>query len=286
MNKAIEYIIDNKIYVHCHNDEQDKIFRKTIEHSGIKIMTDNDNYYMDYRIYPNKTAMAVMPKAYEKCWGLFFFLQQYYTAIHNGDLPLLTINDLRDGDCIENEDGDRYVYAGGYFVNKSAWMNPDYFNLSLGDDIILVKRPTDESKSINQVIEHGEVLFDKKVANKEIFFSAVQNPICLWDGMTIEEAHCKMWNDLADNKVKSPKEWLDIHNINNEEIPFNCCFACEATINDNGLINCDKCPLIVKNKKISNHHECLLRKWDDLIGFEKFKLAHEIANLPWDEADK
>lgn len=105
---------------------------------------------------------------------------------------------------------------------------------------------------------------------------------CLWNGMTMEEAHRKMWNDLADNKVKSQREWIDIYNTNNEEAPTNCCFVCETSWNNNGFLSCSKCPLIVKDEK----YGCLLRKWDDAEGFEKFKLAHEIANLPWKEVDK
>ena len=104
----------------------------------------------------------------------------------------------------------------------------------------------------------------------------------LWNGMTLEKAHRKMWNDLADNKVKSQREWIDIYNTNNEEAPTNCCFVCETSWNNNGFLSCSKCPLIVKDEK----YGCLLRKWDDAEGFEKFRLAHEIANLPWNEADK
>lgn len=103
----------------------------------------------------------------------------------------------------------------------------------------------------------------------------------LWNDMTMEEAHRKMWNDLADNKVKSQREWIDIYNANNEEVPTNCCFVCETNWNNNGFLSCSKCPLIVKDEK----YGCLLRKWDDAEGFEKFRLAHEIANLPWNEAD-
>ena len=124
--------------------------------------------------------------------------------------------------------------------------------------------------------------------------------------MTMEEAHRKMWNDLADGKVEDKREWLDLYNTNNEDDPYFYCFACEEarTIKakadrdietyykkeyramtyrfNNGI--CDYCPL----GGTGNSEKCLhglFDKWINVTGFEKFRLAHEIANLPWEDVD-
>lgn len=46
--------------------------------------------------------------------------------------------------------------------------------------------------------------------------------------MTYEEAHRKMWNDLADGEVKAKEEWFEQNNINHEKIPANHCFTCNV----------------------------------------------------------
>lgn len=109
----------------------------------------------------------------------------------------------------------------------------------------------------------------------------------LWNGMTMEEAHRKMWNDLADNVVKTKEEWIGIHNLNDEKPPKNYCFACEVA-SFNGAVSCGRCPLIIDGRKMLPGFSCLYElygKWVDATGFEKFKLAHKIANLPWDEVN-
>lgn len=110
----------------------------------------------------------------------------------------------------------------------------------------------------------------------------------LWNGMTLEKAHRKMWNDLADGKVKNKREWLKLYNTSNEKSPKHYCFACEASLNDKGIKSCNRCPLIVDGKRTTEGYSCLyglFDRWVNATGFEKFRLAHEIANLPWDEVD-
>lgn len=124
----------------------------------------------------------------------------------------------------------------------------------------------------------------------------------LWNGMTMEEAHRKMWNDIADNKVESKREWIELYNTNNENNPKYYCFACEEAQKikikvdkDNEIYNkngnkimssyfsndiCDYCPLGGGNSS----KQCLNGLYDKFIraeGFEKFRLAHQIADLPW-----
>lgn len=118
----------------------------------------------------------------------------------------------------------------------------------------------------------------------------------LWGGMTMEEAHRKMWNDLANGKIENKEEWIGLNNINDEKPPLHHCFACEATLNyTEDLKNlymgmsCDRCPLIVNGKRGRNKYGCLnglFDEWYNAKGFEKFRLAHEIANLEWKEVDK
>lgn len=110
----------------------------------------------------------------------------------------------------------------------------------------------------------------------------------LWNGMTLEKAHRKMWNDLADGKVKDKREWLNLYNTSNEKNPKHYCFACEASLNDKDIKSCNRCPLIVDGKRTTEGYPCLyglFDRWVDATGFEKFRLAHEIASLPWDEVD-
>lgn len=126
----------------------------------------------------------------------------------------------------------------------------------------------------------------------------------LWNGMTLEKAHRKMWNDLADGKVKNKREWVNLYNTNNESDPDRYCFACEEARRikikvdkDSEIYDkdghklmtfyfsnniCGYCPL----GGGGNSKQCLDGLYDKFSraeGFEKFKLAHEIANLPWNE---
>lgn len=104
-----------------------------------------------------------------------------------------------------------------------------------------------------------------------------------WNGMTMEEGHRKLWNDLADNKVDSKREWFYQYNSENENAPRFYCFACEEALSRLGKSDmpCDYCPIGIRTE--NGCLDGLYDRWREAEGFEKFKLAHEIANLEWKE---
>ena len=104
--------------------------------------------------------------------------------------------------------------------------------------------------------------------------------------MTYEEAHRALWNALADGEVQTKSEWFEKNNKNNELNPYEKCFACEMALKrakeTSGRSKCVFCPLCE-----STPSTCLNGLYNEWMGaakgFERFKLAHEIANLPWKE---
>lgn len=119
------------------------------------------------------------------------------------------------------------------------------------------------------------------------------------------EAHKKMYMAIANNEVPSKGEWLE--KTNPYPTPYyheltNNCFACDEAKrrrekaevelryarNDSGILIyhspesiCKYCPLLGKDDEFGR---CLNGLYNDFCcakGFDKFKLAYEIANLEW-----
>ena len=198
---------------------------------------------------------------------------------------MFTIKDLKNGDCVRLKNGLELIYANECLIDYLHWYK---VNLYLDDmtyrnrndssmDIIQVYRWHNGRSSIHATILYGDVLFDR---NKDATFT--------WNGLTMEEAHRRMWNDLADGKVKSKNEWFNKWEtkFGSAEVPENLCFACEEakhrSINNDF---CLSCPI----GEYTNESGCLdglYNKWYFATGFEKFKFAHDIANLEWKENEK
>lgn len=202
---------------------------------------------------------------------------------------MFTKADLKNRDCVELRDGTWLIYIDKFLINNDKacsilaytddmqYYNGGKFNHNF--DIIRIYRSQ---------FSHIAISINKTMCERNIVFRRKGLPR-LWNGMTFEEAHRKMWNSLANNEVKSKREWFNLYNTNNEKIPTRYCFACEVSLNDKGLINCNKCPIVINGKRGAEGLPCLyglFDKWINATGFEKFRLAHEIANLPWNEVDK
>ena len=198
---------------------------------------------------------------------------------------MFTIKDLKNGDCVRLKNGLELMYVNECLID---YLHCYKVNLYLDDmtyrnrndssmDIIQVCRWHNGHSSIRAAILYGDVLFDR---NKDVTFT--------WNGLTMEKAHRRMWNDFADGKVKSKSEWFNEWKtkFKSTERPENLCFACEEakhrSINDDYCLNC---PI----GEYTNESGCLdglYDKWYFATGFEKFKFAHDIANLEWKENEK
>ena len=188
--------------------------------------------------------------------------------------------DLKNGDYIKLRNGEMGVYIiNGGFINDIHTLGDNLFlddltcKSSSDFDIIEVRRLNDD---ITPILAAFTKTYDRTVIYKR------KDPK-LWNGMTYEEAHRALWNALADGEVSTNRQWFELNNKNNEEIPVELCFACEEAYGKSGIRgHCQFCPLC----NIGKEDDCLnglYTRWGDAKGFEKFKLAHEIANLPWKE---
>lgn len=191
--------------------------------------------------------------------------------------------DLKNGDYIKLRDGEMGVYIiNGGFINNIHTLGDSLFlddltcKSSSDFDIIEVRRLND---GITPIITAFTKTYDRTVIYKR------KDPK-LWNGMTYEEAHRALWNALADGEVQTKSEWFEKNNKNNELNPYEKCFACDTALKrakeTMGKSKCAFCPLCE-----STPLTCLNGLYNEWMGaakgFKKFKLAHEIANLPWKE---
>ena len=194
---------------------------------------------------------------------------------------MFTKKDLRNGDYVKLRNGERGVYIiNGGFTNNTHSLGDSAFHSDLtyrsnsNFDIVEVRR-------LNNDVTPIYAAFTSSYNDKIIYKRKEQK---LWNGMTYEEAHRALWNALADGEVLTKREWFVLNNKNKEDIPKEHCFACAvaASKSKHGNDICKYCPLC--NIEIGeNCLSGLYAKWCEAKGFEKFKLAHEIANLPWKE---
>ena len=202
------------------------------------------------------------------------------------------------GDIVKLRNGDCFICIGKEFCLEDFYINLDEYNENLESidgnknlDIIEIKRP--KPKEIKEFEEKVERIISKKETPN------------MWGNMTYAEAHKKMYMAIANNEVPSKGEWLE--KTNPYPAPYyheltNNCFACDeakrrrekeevelrAAKNDSGMLIyhspesiCKYCPLLGKDDEFGR---CLNGLYDDFCcakGFDKFKLAYEIANLEW-----
>ena len=200
--------------------------------------------------------------------------------------------DLNIGDIVKFKNGNYFIYTG----EKLYFGDDDDLAPVNVNNVVEIKRPSQE-----EVKEFGG-----KVKNT-IWKKEAPN---MWNGMTYAEAHKKMFMAIANGEVTTEIEWLEKtdHSPTLSYLELeNSCFACEeakrrrekeeiklrAARNDSGILVyhspesiCKYCPLLCKDDEFGR---CLNGLYDDFCcskGFDKFKLAYEIANLEWKEVDK
>lgn len=281
-----DYYKDKKVAIHCSSKTQAKKFCKLMHKNGMKWMSGKSyNKITKYNDYRENTCYFLHGTYKDINW----VMSQGYTIIEFEDIiagkydrrqKMFTKKDLKNGDYVKCRNGENYIYvevgSKGYFINNDGF-NP--INIYRDDlifgpddewDIVEVRRGW--SCGINPAF--------CEVNERYIIYKRQEEK--LWNGMTYEEAHRKLWNALADGEVKNKQEWFDLNNKNKENLPLNKCFACELGLRKTETnVMCSVCPI---NK--SKCQPCLgglYDKWQEAKGFEKFKLAHEIANLPWED---
>lgn len=284
-----DYYKGKSVAIHCKNKTQAKKWCKLMHKNGLKWGSEYKSYFL-YNCYDSYKV--------DTCYSLYgsfccvdWYKKHGYTIIEFEDIiagkydrrkKMFTKKDLRNGDYVQHRNGENYVYierdGKGYLVNDKGFNSIDSFkdNLTLNrhrSDWDIMKVIRTSPCGINHAFNfHNE---------KDIVYKRSEQK--LWNGMTYEEAHRALWNALANGDVKFKREWF----IGCDDIPYQKCFACEVAINKLHSVKgnasmCQFCPLC----DIDKENDCLnglYDRWADAKGFEKFKLAHEIANLPWKE---
>ena len=202
------------------------------------------------------------------------------------------------GDIVKIRHGNCFIYTGEKFSFGDCYINANYYDENLkaisGNkelDIIEIKRPN--KKEIKE--------FEEKI---ERIISKEETPN-MWGNITYAEAHKKMYMAIANNEVTSKGEWLE--KTNPYPAPYyhkltNNCFACDeakrrrekkeiklqAVKNDSNMLVyhppesiCKYCPLLGKDDEFGRCLNGLYNNFCCSEGFDKFKLAYEIANLEW-----
>lgn len=274
-----DYYKDKKVAIHCSSKTQAKKFCKLMHKNGMKWWS-GENYNQKNRYQWKNSKICYLLNgmycdvAYAKSMGYIIIeFEDIITGKYDRRNKMFTKKDLKNGDCVLLRNGDALVVINDMLVSNTICIALLYYNDDLTEksfesrDIVKVSRGTG---SIQSSIQCGKIVYERKDQR-------------LWNGMTYEEAHRRLWNALADGEVKSKKEWFDLNNKNKEDLPLNKCFACESglrKLKDNKNI-CAVCP--INRSKCMPCLDGLYEKWEEAKGFEKFKLAHEIAKLPWEE---
>lgn len=282
-----DYYKDKNVAIHCKSKTQAKKLCKLMHKNGLK-WKSGDSYYnrIGYKLFEDQICYTLKGL----CAPFEFYKRNNYIIIEFEDIvsgkydrrkKMFTKKDLKNGDYIKLRNGEMgmYIVNGGFVnevhsLNDSAFLDDLTYRSDTKFDIIEVRRMRHEGvtpifAAFTRTYEHT-VIYKRK------------DPI-LWNGMTYEEAHRALWNALADGEINFKSAWFKDY----DNIPYQQCFACEAALHkmktvEGNVAMCQFCPLC----NIGKENDCLnglYDRWNDAKGFEKFKLAHEIANLPWKE---
>lgn len=283
-----EYYKGKSVAIHCKSKTQAKKWCKLMYKNGLKWSAERcESYFLrnSYHWYKTDTCYSLHGSFCDVDW----YKKHGYTIIEFDDIiagkydrreKMFTKKDLRNGDYVKLRDGEFGVYiVNGGLVNNAHSMNDIFFDSdlthtsNLNYDIVEVRRFHDGVPPIHAAFS--------RVYDKYIIYQRKEQQ--LWNGMTYEEAHRALWNALADGDIKDKVEWFK--GIPYKDVPYQKCFACEVALDKakrNTISMCLFCPLC----DINSENDCLnglYHRYSDAKGFEKFKLAHEIANLPWKE---
>ena len=180
-------------------------------------------------------------------------------VLRNGDKYQVMLN-TGAKDALISENGN-YLYLSDDYKDNLIFNNLHEF------DIMAVKEVCSTYQLASKYWDKMEVIWERCVEEN------------LWsNGLTLEENHKKMWTALADNPLLTEKKYLKQNNI---DAPYDECFACEYDVYRKGDCDCSSCPICKKDpsKSCLNGLYC---KYLSATGFEKAKIANEIANLKWE----
>jgi hypothetical protein len=286
-----EYYKGKSVVIHCKSKTQAKKWCKLMHKNGLKWSAEKcESYFLrnSYNWYTTDTCYSLHGSFGSVDW----YERRGYTIIEFEDIitgkydrreKMFTKKHLRNGDYVKLRNGELGIYiinggfiADGYSIDDTLFDTNLIYTPNSNCDIVEVRRFYDGIPPIRDAFS--------RVFDKYIIYQRKEQK--LWNGMTYEEAHRKLWNALADGEVQTKSEWFEKNNKNNELNPYEKCFACETALKRAketiGKSKCVFCPLCE-----STPSTCLNGLYNEWMGaakgFERFKLAHEIANLPWKE---
>jgi len=276
---------DNKIAVRCETEEQAEDFLKQMHEHGMK--WNRGNSYLEYTHWEfykietayNNTGKYCFSEWYRKLNYTILewedYMEKEFIKVHFTGLKF-TKADLKTGMVVVTRNGTEYqvlldTEIGEMLINQNGRNRlNDYC------DNLLIEQKYGSNKFDIMKVKQAD-------ADYKLYFKHWDKMLTIWErtedklwsnGLTLEENHRKMWNALADNPPMSKEEYLKKNNITTPKCE---CFACESAKGD-----CGKCPICTTVKD----EDCLngkYRKWLDATGFERAKVANEIANLEWRE---
>ena len=270
---------DNKIAVHCKTKEQAIDFCKQMYEHGMK-WCDGSSYLETTRWGIYRAEIMYFNN------GTFgnenYYKNEGYTILEWSDYMKkdFTKDDLKTGMVVTLRSGNEYQVMlsttdGDILIKENGsylYLSDDYednliFNNFHEFDIMVVKEPSFIHQLASKYWDKMEVIWERYEA--ETTWS---------NGLTLEENHKKMWTALSDNPLLTKREYLKQNNIDE---PYDECFACEYNVYRKGEGDCSSCPIcgIDSSKSCLNGLYC---KYLSATGFEKAKIANEIANLKWE----
>jgi len=261
---------NNDIAVYCKTKEETTDFCGQMYEHGIK-RKYSDSYQNSIIVYSNKDTFCSEGRYRDHGYTILEwsdYMEKDFTkadlktgmviVVRNGDEYQVMLG-TTDGDILIKENGS-YLYFSDDYKDNLIYNDFDFHEF----DIMVVKEPSFIHQLASKYWDKMEVIWERKEEN-------------LWsNGLTLEENHKKMWTALSDNPLLTKKEYLKQNNIN---APQGECFACEYSVHRKD--DCSSCPICKKDPR-KGCLNGLYRKYLSATGFEKAKIANEIANLKWE----
>lgn len=187
--------------------------------------------------------------------------------------------DFRNGFYVKLKNGKWFVAVDDFLIGEL-----DAIKLSEYDDDLQYKDREESFLDVAEVRDCDAVITGVRDAK-----AIIRNTLLWKSSSSIErdfkKMHRAMWNDIADGKVFSKEEWIELFDAN--YVTSNC-YACEEAnkrkLEKNGQFFelCKYCPITPKE-----HPDCCSGLYDEWKREEdkdkKRELAKKIADLEWKE---
>ncbi len=193
--------------------------------------------------------------------------------------------DLRTGYYVQLVNLEFYIYIDGYFINEKFIHSLKKYD----DNLFYTRRKDKRELDVYKVFRNDEIHSISNIieSRNELLFERKQIEV---NRRNYEKLHRKLWKDIADGKVESKRDWIDMY-CSIQLAPNNDCFACaeakirEKEMNEEGKTYCDYCPITDADELLCcaglySEYEYAIKEKNPK---EKRKIAAMISDLPWNK---